>query len=75
MQFDSVCGEYVRHEAGGDDLEGQCEPSQEAGDVAADARAQGQKTSEKRTHGEEQADDDEWEHESGRQVVVPSPVL
>lgn len=61
---------YVRHETGGDDLEGQGEPSQETRQVASNARAHGQEASEKREHGKEEANDDEGEHKSGGQEVV-----
>lgn len=54
---------YIRHEAGGDDLEGQGEPGQETGQVASNARAHGQQTGEKGERSKEQADDDEGEHE------------
>ena len=56
-------------------MESQGEPSQEAGDVAADAGAYGQEAGEKRAHGEEQTNDNEWEHESGRQEVVVGPMF
>lgn len=63
-------GSNVRHEAGSDNLEGQCKPCQETGDVAADAGAHSQQTREEREHSEEQSDDDEGEHEPRGQVVV-----
>lgn len=51
------------HETGRDDLESQSDPGQETGEVAGNAGADGQHTSEERAHGEEQTDDDEGEHE------------
>lgn len=66
---------HLRHEASSDGLEGKSQPREEARQVAANARAHGQQASEEGDHGEEQANDDEGEHESGRQEVVVSSAV
>lgn len=61
---------HIRHETGGDDLESQSDPGQETGEVAGNAGADSQHTSEERADGEEQPNDEEGEHEPRRQEVM-----
>lgn len=66
---------HLRHEASGDGLEGESQPREEARQVAPNAGAHSQQAREERDHGEEETNDDEGEHEPGRQEVMVGPVV